>query len=140
MTDIFLADSTNDGVIDLNIATWRNANYGTSKPFWEGENDTTPRHHFFVMKMQENVIMPVWQSSNLEAINSELRIADVDGNQKNELIVIERNYEATQDCTDTVLAVWRWNEWGFYNVWKSPRGNYCGLEIQNGNMIVHNNK
>jgi len=29
-----LADSNNDGILDINLSLWKSGNFGSSKPFW----------------------------------------------------------------------------------------------------------
>lgn len=119
--DFSLDDSTRDGKPDINISAWRDSNYGSSQPFWEKKNDTTLRDHFFVMKYADNTVKAVWQSSNLESVNQEFTLADLDGDNRKELVVIENDYKEAQLCHDTHVAVWKWNEWGFVNVWRSEK-------------------
>ncbi|PJA92182.1 hypothetical protein CO134_01465, partial [Candidatus Kuenenbacteria bacterium CG_4_9_14_3_um_filter_39_14] len=47
--DFVLADSNNDGIVDINLSLWKSGNFGTSKPFWVKENDMSVKNHFFVL-------------------------------------------------------------------------------------------
>ena len=136
--DFRIADSTDDGKLDINIAAWREEDFGPSQPFWEKTNDTTRRDHFFVMTYDHKHVHALWQSSNLEAVNQEFQLADVDHNGKNELVVIEHSYDSTEACRNNFVAVWRWNQWGFTNIWRSKKGNYCHLSIENDDIVVEN--
>ena len=74
-------------------------------------------------------IKPLWQSSNLEAPNCEFLFSDIDGDKKQELIVIEGEYNNEYVCRGKYLALWRWNGWGFTNYWRSQSGEYRNLRI-----------
>jgi len=128
--DFILADSTNDGIIDINLSVWKSGNYGDIKPFWVKENDLSIKNHFFVFNLENKTVKPVWQSSNLVDQNQEIAIADIDKDNKNELIVIEAGYSNKEICKNNYVAVWKWNDWGFTSEWQSEKGNFCNLEIE----------
>jgi hypothetical protein len=130
IADFFLADITNDGITDINISLWKPGNYGTLKPFWVDKVDTTIKNHFFIYNLKDKMV-PVWHSSNLDNKNQEILIVDIDQDNNNELITIETSYTNHLNCKNNYLSVWKWNGWGFYNVWKSALGNYCNLERKN---------
>ena len=73
---------------------------------------------------------PVWHSSNLSAPNCEFKIADVDNDGKNDLIVVEGDYSQSPNCKGIHLALWRWNGWGFSNEWRSEKGVFSNLEVE----------
>ncbi|MBE0449146.1 MAG: hypothetical protein IBX64_13820, partial [Actinobacteria bacterium] len=49
--DFVLADSTGDGVTNINLSVWRAGDLGKTKPFWVEENDQSIKNHFFVLKL-----------------------------------------------------------------------------------------
>jgi poly-gamma-glutamate synthesis protein (capsule biosynthesis protein) len=118
--NFFIADSNNDGVIDINLSL---------KPFWMKENDWSVKNHFFVLNLIQNKIKQIWCSSSLSKPNLEFKIADVDNDGKNDLIVIEGEYQQKSECNNCV-AVWGWNGWGFSNNWRSEKGTFANLEIE----------
>jgi poly-gamma-glutamate synthesis protein (capsule biosynthesis protein) len=128
--DFVLADSNNDGIIDINLSVWKPGNFGPSKPFWIKENDMSIKNHFFVLDLVGDTIKPIWQSSNLGVPNCEFTFADIDGDRKNDLITFEGDYSQKPDCKGDYLAVWKWNGWGFSNEWRSEQGNFSNLEIE----------
>lgn len=141
-----LADSTGDGVTDLNMSVWKSGNYGSSKPFWVKKNDMRVRNHFFVFDFKDGVMKPLWQSSNLPAPNCEFAFGDVDGDGKQNLVVLEGDYSddvmadegnAAGDgfsharaCQGHYVAAWQWDEWGFVNVSRGKKGNYKNLRVE----------
>ena len=128
--DFVLADSNNDGVVDINLSLWKSGSFGSSKPFWVKENDMSIKNHFFVLDFSGDAIKQVWGSSNLVEPNCEFKIADVDDDGKNDLVVIEGDYSQKPKCGGNYVAVWRWNDWGFSNEWRSEKGNFKNLEIE----------
>ena len=125
-----IADSNNDGVLDINLSLWKSGNFGTSKPFWVKENDLSVKNHFFVLDFVGDEMKQVWGSSNLVEPNCEFQIVNIDNDGKNDLIVIEGDYSQKPKCGGNYVAVWRWNDWGFSNEWRSDKGNYANLEIE----------
>ncbi|HBB02441.1 MAG: SH3 type 3 domain-containing protein, poly-gamma-glutamate synthesis protein (capsule biosynthesis protein) [Candidatus Peregrinibacteria bacterium GW2011_GWF2_38_29] len=150
-----IVDSNGDGKDELNMSVWRKGDFGSSKPFWVKENDQSIKNHFFVFGLDENFgpssvaplktsVRPLWQSSNLSRPNCEFTFADLDGDKKQELIVVEGEYGeetlVTADvsssyaalvCIGDHIAVWRWDEWGFKNLWRSEEGSFKNLKVYN---------
>lgn len=134
--DFVLADSNNDGITDANLFVWKSGDYGSSKPFWVKENDMSIKNHFFVFDFVNGTMKPIWQSSNLDTPNCEFKVTDVDSDGKNDLVVIEGDYSQKPICTGNYVAVWKWNDWGFSNEWRSDEGKFSNLEIEHiGNKI-----
>ncbi len=128
-----LADADNDGVVDINLSVWKPGNFGTSQPFWVKENDMSIKNHFFVFNLVDNQVKALWQSSNLEKPNCEFLLADIDNDQKNDLVVIEGEYGDNASCQGKYLAIWKWNDWGFSNYWRSLPGEFANLQIEANN-------
>ena len=127
--DFIIADSNNDGNLNLNISFWRKGSFGSSRPFWI-EDDEKVGNHFFIYDLNENDLNLVWGSSNLSAPNCEFKFADIDGDGKNELIVIEGDYKEGYLCKGKHLAIWSWNGWGFSNNWRSEAGSFFNMEVE----------
>lgn len=136
--DFSLADSTNDGTVNINLSVWKPGDFGSSKPFWVKENDRSVKNHFFVFRLDGQEIRPVWQSSNLAVPNCEFLLEDIDNDGKNELVVIEGDYDDGRSCQGKYLAVWRWNDWGFFNQWRSQEGEFANLDVEevNGEKFI----
>lgn len=128
-----LADSNNDGILDINVSLWKSGSFGSSKPFWISKDDKSIKNHFFIYDLVDESVRLVWGSSNLKAPNCEFKIADIDNDGKKDLIVIEGNYLQMPKCKGQYIAFWKWNNWGFSNHWRSEKGNFSNLKIeQNG--------
>lgn len=135
--DFALADSTGDGMTDINLSVWKAGNYGSSKPSWVKENDQSIKNHFFVFDLDKNEVKPVWQSSNLDQPNCKFALADVNQDKKQELVVLEGEYTADWTCQANHLAVWHWPEWGFTNDWRSEAGQFNNLRTEKINDISY---
>lgn len=125
-----LADSNNDGITDINLSLWKSGNFGTSKPFWIHENDMSVKNHFFILNFSQDSVRQVWGSSNLVVPNCEFQIADVDGDGHTDLVVIEGEYNQEMLCVGKYVAIWKWNSWGFTNIWRSEEGDFTNLSIE----------
>ncbi len=123
-----LADINHDGYQNLNLSLWKSGNFGSSQPFWIKKNDLHVKNHFFVLSLVDNKIKTIWGSSNLEKPNCEFTFRDLDGDGRQELIVLEGEYRDDFQCYGKYLAVWKWKEWGFYNQWRSSLTNSTHLE------------
>ncbi len=130
VTGFSTEDITGDNIPDISLSVWKKENFGTSKPFWIKENDTSEKNHFFVFEIEDKTLKPLWQSSNLESPNCEFVVVDLDSDDKNELVTIEGEYTSGRICQGKYLSVWRWNGWGFSNYWRSKIGKFSNLKIK----------
>jgi hypothetical protein len=92
------------------------------------------KNHFFVFELLSNSLKPIWQSSSLNLENQEIIFADINHDQENELITIEKGYNEKY-CQNNKIGIWKWDNWGFKKEWESTVGNYCNLEIETINGI-----
>lgn len=116
-------DFDNYGNADVAIYLWKIGNYGNALPFWEKSNDESYRQHLFLFEKDGAAI---WHSSNLPYHNIKTILSDIDSDGLNELIVLEKPYDGGK----TAVAVWRWDEWGFKNIWRSEVGNFDDLQLK----------
>ncbi|MFA5886207.1 MAG: hypothetical protein WC863_00320 [Patescibacteria group bacterium] len=128
--NFILADANNDGIIDINLSVWKSGNFGPSQPFWVKNDDLSVKNHFFIFDLIAEKVEPLWQSSNLTVPNCEFAVTDIDKDGQNDLIVIEGNYTQTPECHGDYIALWKWNDWGFSNEWRSTKGNFSHLDIE----------
>ena len=96
------------------------------------------KNHFFILNYSKGRVRYVWCSSNLSQPNCEFQFADINHDLKSELVVIEGDYTLAYENRGMYAAVWRWNGWGFSNVWRSEKGNYKNLMIEkvNGETFI----
>ena len=125
--DFVLADSDNDGFLNINLSFWRFGSFGTSKPFWIEKNDKEFGNHFFVLSLNDQEVRQIWGSSRLSSPNCEFKIIDVNNDGSNELVVLEGDYK-DKICQGKYLAVWEWDGWGFSNKWRSTGESFSDLE------------
>ncbi|HRY63127.1 MAG TPA: hypothetical protein P5267_00770 [Patescibacteria group bacterium] len=130
LDDFVLADTNNDGVIDINLSLWKAGDFGNSKPFWVKENDWSIKNHFFIFDLIGGALKMVWGSSNLGVPNCEFKIEDLDNDGKSDLVVLEGAYSQRPACHGNYIAIWQWNDWGFTNEWRSDQGTFANLKIE----------
>jgi len=119
--NFILADSNNDGVLDINLSLWKSGSFNSSKPFWIKQDDLSVKNHFFVYDLVGGKMKSIWGSSNLKVPNCEFKIEDIDADGKNDLIAVEGDYSQTPHCNGNYVAVWKWDGWGFSNEWRSEK-------------------
>jgi len=139
--DAHIADIDGEDGRELVLSVWKSGDFGSSKPFWKKENDMTVRHHVFVYEFKNDVLSPRWQSSNLPRPNCEMMFSDLDGDNIEELIALEGEYTPDATCTATTIGIWKWENWGFYNQWKSKPGLYWSPRAEkagSGSQVIIN--
>ncbi|MBU1445960.1 VCBS repeat-containing protein, partial [Patescibacteria group bacterium] len=130
VTEFLIGDFDNDGFDDLVLYLWKNGNYGDSLPFWEKENDDSYKFHLFLYSFEDGKMKSKWNSSNLPYINTQTQLVDIDNDGKNEMIVLERPYKWGKGQTGQAVAIWEWNEWGFWLEWRSDVGRYDEFSLE----------
>lgn len=124
--EVIIGDFTNNGIVDVGIYLWKKGSFGDALPFWLKENDDSYKQHLFVYEKTSKGYKSVWNSSNLPYINTKTFLADVNNDGENELIVLEQPYNKPYKT----VAVWKWDEWGFKNFWRSEPSNFYDLKLQ----------
>lgn len=132
---MLVADADNDGQQELAFVVWKPFaleprflyhTFRFSPPFQEG----SLRNHLFIYGWSGAEWRPVWCSSPIADPIRELAVGDLDGDGANELAVLEGSYDAPVGEPARHITVWRWNGWGFTLQWRSPRGRYADLTLQ----------
>ena len=113
---VALGDVDHDGLPNVVFSLWRNyrERFG-NQPFVFGYRDGEYR--------------PVWRGSAVADPIRELGIGDVDGDGRDELVVLEGDPREGRDQAAAAVTVWRWSGWGFYLDWRSPLGRYHNLRL-----------
>ena len=131
--NLILADLNCDGKTEINMSLWKKGSYGDDLPFWLEENTEEWGSHLFIYGWRKGKISPFWCSSTLETPIKEMAAGDIDGDGKPELAILEGDYDNPKnDCAER-LAVWSWNGWGFFNDYRSEKGQYANLLLENAN-------
>lgn len=121
--EVIEGDFDNDGDVDVAIYLWKVGNYGEALPFWEDSNDDSYKQHLFLYEKDGSAI---WHSSNLPYHNIKTYLNDINNDNENELIVLEKPYGKGLNT----VAVWKWDDWGFENIWRSEVGNFSDLKLK----------
>ncbi len=142
--NVLLADLNWDGKIELNMSLWKQGSYGDDLPFWIEENDSDFGNHFFIYGFKEGEIRPIWCSSTIDYPIHKMAASDINGDGKDELVVLEGTYDQPQDSLTKYVGIWSWNDWGFSNDFRSEEDQFCDLKIRkdldNKNCVLVKNK
>lgn len=109
--DLALGDPNDDGRGELILAL--------RKPDSEG----VLRSHPFIVGYRSGTYRLLWGGSAVADPIIEIELGDVDGDQVQELIVLEDRDQGAS------LSVWRWHGWGFSLFWRGPSGHYHDLVL-----------
>lgn len=82
--------------------------------------------HPFVLGYRQGEYRLLWGGSAASEPILEIELADVDGEGKQELVVLEEHPAVEAGRT---VSVWRWNGWGFSLVWRSEAGRFSNLRM-----------
>jgi poly-gamma-glutamate capsule biosynthesis protein CapA/YwtB (metallophosphatase superfamily) len=113
VTDLALGDPNDDGRGELLLALWKHDTAGVL------------RSHPFIIGYREGGYRILWGGSAVSDPLHEVELGDVDGDNVQELIVLEKQ----GDGLNRAVAVWRWHGWGFSLIWRSPLGRYRDLAL-----------
>ena len=127
--NVVMADVDNDGVMEMVVSLWKWGKYGPNLPFWLEENEDDWGNHLFLYEWDGEEVKLAWGASTIDAPIREMAVADVDGDGKNELVVLEGDYEEAADELAQYVTTWKWSGWSFYHEWRSEEGRYYGLEM-----------
>lgn len=116
-----LGDVNNDGSTELVFSLWKKGSFGKIRPFWHAGDDNSYKNHLFVYKLEDDTFKPVWCSSDLDKPILSIGIIDINDDGLYELVVNEGQYQQPAFFRPFInisqsLAVWQWNQWGFYKL------------------------
>jgi hypothetical protein len=113
VVDWALGDPNADGRNELFLAFWRQDESGTF------------RSHPFIIGYRGGIYRTLWGGSAVNNPILDIELSDVNGDEIQELIVLEQLQASRQRC----ITFWRWHGWGFSLVWRSPPGYYRNLDL-----------
>lgn len=116
VTRIDAGDPDNDGRIELFLLLWQADAHGVL------------RSHPFLIGWRGGRYRVVWGGGATAVPIQDAAVGDVDGDGRQELVVLEGG-QAPGDEGETV-SVWRWYGWGFQREWRSARGRWSTLALQ----------
>lgn len=134
ITAATLADATGDGKAEWVLLVrrpWRDwpIQEWTSTPcpiadFHDAAGDSS---HLILLDPENG--REIWAGSALPVPLLALAVGDVDGDNINEVVTLEGDYDAGWDGTANHVDVWQWNGFGFSLEWRSPKGAFHQLSL-----------
>jgi len=113
-----LGDPNDDGRSEILMALWKQ------------DADGILRSHPFIVGFRGGRYKTIWGGSAVTYGIHELLLADLDGDGRQELIVLESaSPEDGLGTTLRTLSVWDWHGWGFNLRWRSETGQYSNLTL-----------
>ena len=134
VTAATLADATGDGKAewvllvrrpwrDWPIQEWSSA----SSPIADFHDAAGDSCHLILLDPESG--REIWAGSALPAPLLALAVGDVDGDDINEVVTLEGNYDAGWDGPASHVDVWQWNGFGFSLEWRSPAGAFRQISL-----------
>lgn len=114
--DLALGDPNDDGRGELLLALLK------------ADEEGLLRSHPFIVGYRGGIYRLLWGGSAVSAPILEVELGDVNGDQVQELILIEDLGKSEGKC----VSVWRWHGWGFSQLWRSQPASYYNLTLSKG--------
>lgn len=134
ITAATLADATGDGQAEWVLLVrrpWRDwpIQEWTSAPspiadFHDAAGDSC---HLILLDPESR--REIWAGSALPVPLLALAVGDVDGDDTNEVVTLEGDYDARWSGPASHVDVWQWNGFGFSLEWRSPAGAFRQLSL-----------
>lgn len=100
--DVCWGDIDHDGAKELMLLCWRRGRYGTSRPFWVTEDETTWSQHIYLYDWTGETIRPIWMASDIG-----MEAAGWAFDEEKRLTITERSGNR---------STWDWVSWGLVRV------------------------
>ncbi|MFA6410763.1 MAG: CapA family protein [Candidatus Buchananbacteria bacterium] len=133
--NVLIGDFNNDKIDEIGFSLWKQGSFGPHLPFWQKENDKNISNHLFLYQLDEGAVTSphlrmTWGSSALDNPIIKMALVDLDQDGKNELAVLEQanSAGAILESRQTDLGIWKFNDFNFFNIFKSEPGNYFDLK------------
>lgn len=97
------SDIDNDGLEELILLCWKKGRYGTDRPFWVTQDETTWSQHIFLYEFSDGAIRPKWGSSYIGQEVSHMSVI-LRQDMRNHLLLA---------APDRTVSSWLWDSWGF---------------------------
>lgn len=104
VNSLTVGDANGDGEDEVVAALWKKGSFGTSRPFWVGdEDDREITSHLFLYGVEDGVPELIWGSS---AVPDPIwRVG-----------VLEPGVIHVEELFSRTPTDWRWNEWNFEKI------------------------
>ncbi len=96
---------------------------------WQKDAEGVPRSQPFIIGHRHGRYDILWGGSPVADPIYDLDLGDVNGDGRNELVVLEGDYADPPDQPAHFLTVWRWNGWGYTLLWRSEVGRFRDLHL-----------
>jgi len=130
VAQVQVSDLNHDGQPELALLVWRKyapwpvdaymANPGRIRDFHDQDGLSC---HFILIGWRHGAFRELWAGSALARPLLAFRALDVNGDGRQELLVLESQYDAQQRIADSV-ALWEWNGFGFALLTRTPQRVY----------------
>lgn len=139
--DARYTDITGDGAPECVLLVWRPWRdwpimrwmQGTSPIAANRDADGYSAHIILTVPDARHGYRELWAGSALAVPILAIASGDVDGDQRQELVALEGDYETGRAGPARQVAVWRWNGFGFTLHWRGPQGHFTALRLQDCN-------
>ncbi|HKZ54673.1 MAG TPA: hypothetical protein VJ123_04275 [Anaerolineales bacterium] len=128
-----VSDLNHDGQAELALLVWRKyaawpvdaymAYPGRIRDFHDQDGLSC---HFILIGWRHGAFRELWAGSALARPLLAFRALDVNGDGRQELLVLESHYDAQQRIADSV-ALWEWNGFGFSLLTRTPQRVYPSI-------------
>ena len=111
---VVFGDTDNDGRREILFSLWKT------------DNDGVVKNHPFVYGFRKDAIRPAWSGSAVARPIREFALADIEGDDTNEFVVLDGDYTDPRNAPARGITILRWGGW-VYEVLAQIGGTYYGM-------------